>query len=220
MPFPSRAHRLGMLPAVLVLVASSTPTAARTDPDINPALMTGRWAASWIRHAGPDGRGPGVFLFRKTFDLAAVPPRFVVHVSADQRYELFVNGARACTGPARGDLDHWRFETVDLAPKLGAGRNVLAAVVWNFGPDAPMAQISAETGFLLQGDTAAEAPVNTGRSWKTAVNPAVSLLPIDRKVIKYQYFVGGPGEIVDAARYPWGWAQVPFDDGAWTAGGP
>jgi hypothetical protein len=34
-------------------------------------------------------------------------------------------------GPARGDLLHWRFETVDLSPHLMAGRNILAAVVWN-----------------------------------------------------------------------------------------
>ena len=121
-----------------------------------------------------------------------------MHASADQRYELFVNGARVATGPARGDLDHWRFETVDVAPQLRAGRNVLAAIVWNFGAEAPMAQISYETGFLLQGDGEAEAVVNTGKTWKSAANPAVTLLPIDRKAIAYEYFVGGPGEVVDA----------------------
>ena len=43
-----------------------------------------------------------------------------------------------------------------------AGKNVLAAVVWNFGADAPLAQVTNETGFLLKGDTAAEHVADTG----------------------------------------------------------
>jgi len=45
---------------------------------------------------------------------------------------------------------------VDLAPHLRAGGNVLAAVVWNFGVHAPQAQITQQTGFLLQGVGEAE----------------------------------------------------------------
>ena len=88
----------------------------------------------------------------------------------------------------------------------------MAAIVWNFGAEAPMAQISNQTGFILQGDGDAEAVVNTGKTWKSAMNPAVTLLPIDRQSIAYEYFVGGPGEMVDASRYPWGWERPDFDD--------
>src|SRR5580765_8525597 len=109
MPFPSRLRRTGLLLAVAAAVVVPGHLAAQS---INPKLLNGRWAASWIRHAGAGGRDMGVYLFRKSFDLPAAPTRFVVHASADQRYELFVNGARVATGPARGDLDHWRFETV------------------------------------------------------------------------------------------------------------
>jgi alpha-L-rhamnosidase len=214
MPLPSRVRLLAGVFLSLVLAADA-PRAA--EPGINPALLKSRWRASWIRTASPAGPGAGVFLFRKSFELASVPSRFVIHVSADQRYELFVNGQRIATGPARGDLDHWRFETVDIASKLSTGRNVLAAVVWNFGSDAPMAQISFETGFLIQGDGTAEAIVDTDKTWKSAQNPAISLLPIDREAIKHQYFVAGPGEIVDAATYPWGWEQPAYDDSTWTA---
>ena len=216
MPLPSRLRTLAAIVAALVLM----PSQGRLDAQsINPTLLTGRWQASWIRHAAAPGTQVGVYLFRKAFDIAAVPERFVVHASADQRYELFVNGARVASGPARGDLDHWRFETIDIASHVHAGRNVLAAVVWNFGAEAPMAQISHETGFILQGDGAVEAGVNTGATWKTAVNPGVTLLPPDRKAMGYQYFVGGPGEIVDASAYPWGWERPDFNDDAWTAAG-
>jgi alpha-L-rhamnosidase len=209
----------------LALLASPSPArlAAQT---VNPALLKGPWAASWIRHPGSNPRDFGVHLFRRTFELASAPARFVVHASADQRYELFVNGERVANGPARGDLDHWRFETLDIAPQLRAGSNLIAAVVWNYAEEAPMAQMSHETGFILQGDSEAESVVNTGTGWKTAVNPAVSLLPIDRAAIFHAYFVGGPGEIVDGATYPWGWERPQFDDHLWveaertTRGGP
>ena len=52
-------------------------------------------------------------------------------------------------GPARGDLHHWRYESVDIARHLKAGKNVLAAVVWNFGELAPEAQITNQTGLLV-----------------------------------------------------------------------
>jgi hypothetical protein len=168
MPFPSRLRRVLCFLALAAVCASPGHVGAQS---INPKLLTGRWAASWIRHAGAPGRDVGVYLFRKSFDLPAAPVRFVVHASADQRYELFVNGARVATGPARGDLDHWRFETVDVASHLRAGRNLIAAIVWNFGAEAPMAQISNETGFILQGDSDAEAVVNTGQDLEVSCEP-------------------------------------------------
>ncbi len=104
-----------------------------------------------------------MFHFRKSFTLERVPASFVIHVSADNRYRLFVNGTSVSLGPARSDLDHWRFETVDIAPQLKPGRNVLAAVVWNFGIWSPMAQLSERTAFIVQGDTEQEQVVNTAR---------------------------------------------------------
>ncbi len=215
-----------LLVVVVLFVCVFEGPARVSTQSINPKLLTSRWAASWIRHKGSPPRSFGVYLFRRTFDLPAAPSRFIVHASADQRYELFVNGHRVATGPARGDLDHWRFETIDIAKQLTTGRNVLAAIVWNYAQEAPMAQISDQTGFLLQGDGDAEAVVNTGQTWRSAANPAISLLPIDRAAIFHEYFVGGPGEIVEASTYPWGWEQPAFDDRSWaeaeqiTIGGP
>ena len=200
-----------VLLGALTLAGAGSPHAQ----SINPKILTERWKAQWIRAAGQSG--PGVYLFRRSFDLAARPERFVVHASADQRYELFVNGRRMATGPARGDLDHWRFETIDIGPALEQGRNVVAAIVWNFGALAPMAQVSHQTGFVLQGDGEAEAVVNTGLDWKASTEPAWTLLPIDRASIFYEYFVSGPGEQIDGARRTWGWQNRDFDDAEWKA---
>ena len=183
---------------------------------INPDLLSTRWKARWI--AAPEGsrREVGVFHFRKSFTLAAAPPRYVVHVSADQRYQLFVNGQRVAEGPARGDLNHWRFDSVDIAPHLRAGRNLVAAVVWNFAALAPMAQMGNETAFILQGDSSAEAAVNTDAGWKAYRSSAVELKPIDFATAG-GYYVAGPGEIHNAARHPWGWEAADYDDSAWQA---
>ncbi len=179
-------------------------------------LLRRVWTARWISAPNAPAAAYGVYLFRRVFDLPARPDRFVVHVSADQRYQLLVNGQRAAWGPARGDLFHWRYETVDLAPFLIPGRNVLAATVWNFADDAPEAQITLETGFVLQSDTSAERVADSGPAWRCALDPAYSRIVFSSGEM-HGYYVAGPGDRVTAALHPWGWESAAFDDSAWAA---
>lgn len=90
--------------------------------DINPELLTGRWKARWISMPGEPANVYGVYHMRKTFELGEVPSRFIVHVTADNRYKLYLNGRFVSLGPARGDIYNWNFETVDLAPYLKRGK--------------------------------------------------------------------------------------------------
>src|SRR3974377_1926739 len=76
---------------------------------LNPGLVAAHWPASWIASASVPGGEPGVFYFRREVTLSSVPAHFWVHVSADNRFLLHVNGRYAAEGPARGDLFHWRF---------------------------------------------------------------------------------------------------------------
>jgi hypothetical protein len=191
-------------------------------PGANPDLLTERWAARWISVPGASPFDYGVYHFRRTFELSARPASFLIHVTADNRYQLFVNGERVVWGPARGDLFHWRYESVDIAAYLRAGANVLAAVVWNDGEHAAVAQISHRTGFLLQGDTEAEHVVNTGREWRGVVNTAYQPIPVTFEQVN-GYYAAPPGERIDGARYPWGWEQPGYDDSGWKnaeAGSP
>src|ERR1035438_5855593 len=138
------------------------------------ALSRRPWTANWISVPGAPPTGYGVYHFRRSFDLPNRPQHFIVHVSGDNRYQLFVNGVRVVWGPARGDLFHWRYETLDIAEWLREGKNVLAAVVWNFGDLAPEAQIYLQTGFLLQGGSDVERFVETGPSWVSERDEAYS----------------------------------------------
>lgn len=171
------------------------------------------WTAKWIADGEAAPQAAGVFHFRKTFDLADKPRSFLVRVSADNRYRLFVNGTSVAVGPARGDLLHWRYETIDLAPYLHAGRNLLAALVWNWGELRPGAQISRRTGFLVQSDDAAEAAVDSGPSWKVYWDRGYSFSSAQAQV--QGYYAAAPGETIDASLYPWGWEQLGFDDSKW-----
>jgi len=182
---------------------------------INPELLTKSWSARWITVPNISPFDYGVYHFRRTFELQSKPSSFIIHVTGDNRYQLFVNGSATVSGPARGDLNHWRFETIDIAPHLKAGKNVLAAVVWNFGQYAPESQVTDRTAFLLQGDTETERIVDTNNQWKCTRNTAYQPLSYTHAQMR-GYFVAGPGDKVDGASYPWGWQQQEFDDSAWA----
>ena len=187
---------------------------AAQDAGVNPELLSNLWQAKWIAVAGAPANEYGVYHFRKTFELSAKPDKFIIHVSADNRYKLFVNGEQVSSGPARCDIYNWAFETVDIAPQLRTGKNTIAAVVWNFAQYAPVAQMSfGKTGFIVQGNSENEQAVNTDQTWKGIRNEAYS--PVNSNL--NTYFVAGPGDKVDVAKYPHGWEQQQFDDSSWSS---
>lgn len=181
-----------------------------------PQVFDGAPAALWAFPPGASGQEFGVFHFRRVFELDVTPSRFVVHVSADNRYRLFVNGEQVSSGPQRSDLLHWRYETVDLAPHLRPGRNVLAAVVWNWGAEKPVAQFSRQTAFLLQGNSPREAVVNSGPEWKVLRNSGYAPIPVAGNTVG-GYYAAPPGEAIDGRRYPWGWERLEFQEDGWVA---
>lgn len=178
----------------------------------------GEWQAHWITHPSAPLRDYGVFHFRNSFTLDSVPQQLYVHVSADNRYRLFVNGTPVAFGPARGDLLNWFFESIDIAPYLKSGKNTLAAQVWNAGEYKPMAQVTNLTAFILQSDSAYQRLLNTGNAnWKVLKNEAYQ--PINYEVndrkLKWQYYVAGALDSLQMAAYPWGWELTEYNDAGW-----
>ena len=162
------------------------------------------WKASWITHPTAPLREPLVLHFRRTVSLDSVPGSYPVRVSADNRFVLFVNGARVGDGPARGDLTHWRYERFDLAPLLKPGQNLIAATVWNFGVYAPIAQMSDRTAFLLESEATGDADISTPKAWQVAIEPGHRALDRSSVSIK-NYMAAGPGEEIEASKYDWSW---------------
>lgn len=188
-----------------------------TTEKINPNLLNDHWKAQWITHPSESILEYGVFLLRKNFELKKQPREFIIHVSADNRYRLFVNGKAVCFGPARSDLEHWSYESIDIAGFLKPGKNLIAAVVWNFGELKPWAQFTIKTAFIIQGNSSSEEIVNTDSSWKIIKNTAYSLAPAGTEETSGQFVVVGPCDRVNGAFYPWGWETPDYDDHLWLA---
>ncbi len=123
----------------------------------------GDWPAAWICHPEVQGTAPAVVAYRRRFKLDAAQT-IRIHVSADERYELFLDGERIGRGPQRGDRNNWFYETHSL--ELGAGEHLLVARAWWLGPTAPSAyaQHTVRPGFLLAAEGVPEDLLNTGRA--------------------------------------------------------
>lgn len=201
--------RVGTAFSAAIPAATLTQTQAATPP-VAPHQFT----AQWITAPGAPGHDPAVLRLRKELLLTAVPAHFIVRVSADNQFLLLVNGRRIGQGPAIGDVQHWRYETYDLAAALHPGSNLLAATVWNLGDQAPIRQISSHLGFVLDPDTPGEAAAATNSTWLARRDPGFTFLPTPEELHEF-YYVGSPGERLDAQALAWTWA-----DPAVPAAGP
>jgi hypothetical protein len=183
---------------------------------IDSAYLQQPWKAKWITVPGANPTGYGVYYFRKGFELTSIPKTFPVYVSADNRYKLFVNEKLVSLGPARGDLAHWNYETVDLSPFLKAGRNIIAAQVWNEAELRPEGHLSLRTAFILKGAIAESQAVNTNESWRCVQDSSYSPIPI----LIQTYYVAGPGERVNMAAHQKEWEKISLRDSSWKAALP
>ena len=208
MPQPM-LHSLRYLPllgAVLMTAATVAQTAVPVPPH--------NWRASWITSNDASKQGEAFLHVRKAFELDAVPEHFPVYVSADNQFELRVNGTRVGSGPSLSNPMHWRYETYDLAPFLHKGSNTIAATVWHLGDNAPLRQMSERLGFVLDSDPAAAVDLKTGKTWEVEVESGLSTLETAANV-KTSYYVSSPGERIDGSHFDWKWDAAPNQSGAW-----
>jgi alpha-L-rhamnosidase len=182
----------------------------------NVDWLTKYWDAYWITMPGKTGKEYGVYHFRKNFKLEEKPGKFIIHISADNRYKLFVNGEPFGYGPAQGMPQNWMYDTYDISTFLKAGDNAIACQVWNYGQYAPWVQMSVKTGFIVQGDSEKEKILNTDESWKVSEDSAYKVFPIDYNKIP-DFIIVSPGDIIDANKYPWNWQSTGYNDDGWLA---
>jgi hypothetical protein len=151
------------------------------------------WPAHWVALPGTT---PFVAGYRLAFELAE-EKTVRLHVSADERYELYLDGKLVGRGPDRGDVDHWNFETYEA--KIPAGKHLLAARVWTIGEEAPYAQHTFGHGFLL---AAEGAPLSTGEAkWQAALLPGHGFRD------KGDAWGCGLKLELDGIAFPWGWER-------------
>jgi len=178
------------------------------------------YQAPWISYPTASVTNYGVYHFRKSITVDEIPSKLIVHVSADNRYNLFVNGQRVCYGPAKGDLKTYKYDIIDIAPFLVKGKNQLAALVYNAGKNRPDAIISVQTAFFLKSEDPDFSVINTDSTWRAYQNTAITPISYYEMLFRERWFYGyyacGPGDDVEAAKYPWGWELTAFDDSKWS----
>lgn len=104
-------------------------------------------------------------LFRKAFQLKAVPRQAPLLITADQSYQLFINGEYVCRYPVRGFQRSWPYDEVDVRSHLRAGRNVIAQRAHNPG-FSNFQYISQGYAGLLVAARWGSTQIQTDGSWK------------------------------------------------------
>ncbi|MEQ9221399.1 MAG: family 78 glycoside hydrolase catalytic domain [Cyclobacteriaceae bacterium] len=203
--------KISVYSIILVFVACLAFKESRSQNRQNPEIP-------WVSYPTANVTSYGVYHFRKTFDLQSVPQQLNIHISADNRYIFFVNGEKVSYGPAKGDLKTYKYDIVDIATALTAGKNVLAVLVFNAGKNKPMALLSAQTAFMFRTEDVSFKHLNSDQGWKTYQNPAYDPITYDELNLREWlrgYYAVGPGDEVFADKYPWGWEQPDFNDSQW-----
>lgn len=183
--------------------------------DLLPAALAGpaRWSAHWI--VVPDAvTGTNLmFLARRGFDLPRVPERAVIYLTADTRYQLFVNGTFVQRGPARSAAHHQSYDAFEVTGFLRPGKNVLAVRFHHTGVAQPYHD-ATRPGLLVQLELlrdGAVSTVGTDRQWKIlrdsswdSGSPFINRRQHDGSV-----------DIVDLRERPDNWMSPDFNDASW-----
>ena len=176
--------------------------------------------AQWIWDDGEPHPLNCFLMFRKNLELPTRPDAALLHITASDRYVLYINGEYVGRGPARSDPRFKSYDTHQIGERLKSGKNVLAVLAYHYG------QNTSESGPYLGngyagGDRAglwakleiaggAETTViSTGPDW--LLTPALGW---KRDVPPVNPLVGFP-EWYDARRDPLDWMQPGFDDSGW-----
>lgn len=174
-------------------------------------IRRGIWPCSWVS-CKDAGEPPFVTAYRKRF---SVDKDCVIraHVSADERYELYLDGRRIGRGPERSDKTNWRYETYDIP--VSKGDHIIVARVWALGRKAPFAQMTVYPGFIFSPEGEYIQLLGTGvAEWEA------------KRLDGYEYVDPSPAWgsgwnlIVDAEKFGWGfekgegdgWAPVKVED--------
>lgn len=151
----------------------------------------------------------GYALFRKELSLKKVPTRAPLFITADQSYQLYVNGRYVCRGPARGFQESWPYDEVDVRPFLQPGRNVLAVRAYN--PGVSNFQYLAK-GFagLLVAARWGRVTVRSDKTWKCRRQSGINRGAVPTSL---QLF---PQEHIDLREEEPEWMMPGFEDAGWT----
>lgn len=129
------------------------------------------WRASWIAPRGVATLKNVFFRARHRWHLDEVPATSLLHIAAESRYRLYVNGVAVGLGPVRGTRRVTFFDSYEIATLLKPGENWLAIAVhspnvptFKAAPTQPAIIAQIDDGSKVASDDSWEVQVAT--SWR------------------------------------------------------
>jgi hypothetical protein len=178
---------------------------SQTDLDAPSVIKQAQWI--WAEKMNWDTTN-GYALFRETFTLPTVPKQAPLYITADQSYQLYINGEYVCRGPARGFQKSWPYDEVDVSAWLKKGKNLIA--VRGHTPNFSNFQYLTQ-GFagLLVAAQWGKTVVVTHAGWKSRRQDSIrkEMVPTSLQLFSQ--------EVIDLRMEDPDWMKPGYDDSHW-----
>ncbi len=164
-----------------------------------------KWSAHWIWMQ--NNKNYSFVCFRKKFSLQQTGLVSMLHITANNDYQVYLNGKRIGFGPPFSHSRYKRYDTYDVTAQLAAGENCLSVIVHHCTDND---SVNPEyRGLLCQLDIQNNAVCVSDTSWKAFFCGA-----FEEPHTKMGYTFRP--EYVDARKYPHGWKEIDYDDSGWS----
>lgn len=169
------------------------------------------WKAKWIWDDGEEQPRNYWLCFRKSMRLDAAPDEAKLHITADSRYVLYINGSLVAMGPVKSWPGELSYDTYDICHRLKQGNNTIAVLVTHFGVSnyayiegrgGLIAQLELQTGQISE-------TLATDNTWKAHVHSGYM-----RNSVRIN-MTQAWAEIYDARSADTSWSAVKYDDSQW-----
>jgi len=171
------------------------------------------WKAKWIWDEMGEHPRNYWLAFRKTFKRPDDANVVLLHITADSRYALFVNGKRVGFGPVRSWPFEQFYDTYSVKDYLVAGKNVISVLVTHYGIGT-FQYIEGRGGLIAQlefyKDGKIVDSVCTDKSWKNKPHTGFNRASV--RISCQQAWA----EIYDANKFDDRWTDIDFDDSNWN----
>lgn len=171
-----------------------------------------QWKAQWIWDNSGEHPRNYWLAFRKTFNVPEDYEEANLHITADSRYFLYVNGQFVGWGPVRSWPFEQFYDTYSIKHLLIPGENVIAVLVTHYGISTfqyieGRGGLLAQLDFLKNGELIQS--IGTDSSWKTMEHKGFNRASV--RISCQQAWA----EIYDANNFPHNWTEPYFDDSHW-----
>lgn len=172
--------------------------------------------AKWVWSGKADREYNNFVCFRRTFNVSGDAKSInsaKLLITADSRYEVFVNGEWLGHGPVRSWPSPWPVDSYDLRGVLRPGRNVVTVTAQHFGTGT-FQYLACKPGLIAQldwRDSRGSRRIVTDGSWRAIATDAYAW-PVSRISCMLAW-----EEQFDARKLPPNWQTADFDDAAWPA---